>query len=94
MTMTPLHLSELSDAPTDRIPVQRARTRSGPTTWDELAARRRRRRRHAVLGRWLAVFVLLAGLAAAAVIWQIADGEPLALLREGLAVVRSWLGRG
>ncbi|GAA1872219.1 hypothetical protein GCM10009836_61390 [Pseudonocardia ailaonensis] len=80
----------LSDVPTDRIPVQRARHHRGPTTWDELAARRRRRRRHVVLGRWLAVFVLLAGLAGAAVIWQIADGEPLTLLREGLAVVERW----
>lgn len=55
---------------------------SGPTTWAESAARTRSRHRRARLSRWLTVLVLLAALAAAAVIWQLADGTPLVLLRE------------
>ncbi|MCF7551777.1 hypothetical protein [Pseudonocardia sp. WMMC193] len=55
---------------------------SGPTTWAESAARTRRRHRRARLSRWLTVLVLLAALAAAGVIWQLADGTPLVLLRE------------
>jgi uncharacterized membrane protein YqjE len=35
----------------------------------------------------LATLVVLAALTAAAVIWQLADGRPLELLREGLTLV-------
>ncbi|MFC5947218.1 hypothetical protein ACFQH9_02855 [Pseudonocardia lutea] len=58
---------------------------TGPRTWAESAARRRRRLRRARFGRVLLVLVALASLAAAAVIWQLADGRPLELLREGWA---------
>ncbi|GAA4544259.1 hypothetical protein [Pseudonocardia xishanensis] len=83
--------NEADETPTARIPVQRApRNRlelgprhTGPRTWVESAARVRCMRRHARMSRWLALFVVLAALAAAAVIWQLADGRPLELLREG-----------
>jgi hypothetical protein len=55
---------------------------TGPTTWAESAAHTRRRRRRARLSGWLTILVLLAGLTAAAVIWQLADGTPLELLRQ------------
>ncbi|GAA4689019.1 hypothetical protein GCM10023215_26470 [Pseudonocardia yuanmonensis] len=60
---------------------------AGPRTWAESAARRRRRLRRARFGRVLLVLVTLAALTAAAVIWQLADGRPLDLLRDGWALL-------
>jgi hypothetical protein len=87
------------DAPTVRIPVQRPSqapahraTRaslrvSGPRTWAESAARHRRRLRRARFGRLLLVLVAVAALTGVAVIWQLADGRPLQLLRDGWALL-------
>ncbi|MCE0761741.1 hypothetical protein LWC35_02250 [Pseudonocardia kujensis] len=83
------------DSPTVRLPFQRpahravrvARRTRGPRTWAESAARRRRRIRRARFGRLLLVLVALAALTGAAVIWQLADGRPLHLLRDGWALL-------
>ncbi|WP_433505199.1 hypothetical protein ACQP04_00925 [Pseudonocardia halophobica] len=84
-----------ADTSTVRLPVQRpahravrAATRTrGPRTWAESAARRRRRVRRVRFGRVLLVLVALAALTGAAVIWQLADGRPLELLRDGWALL-------
>jgi len=91
------------ETPTARIPVQRAPLgeprlrhgppRSGPRTWAESAAVTRRRRGRTRLSRWLALLVVLAALTAAAVIWQLADGRPLELLRDGRDLARPLIDR-
>ncbi|WP_181779833.1 hypothetical protein [Pseudonocardia pini] len=79
---------EADETPTERlVPLQPVRRRSGPTTWADSASRARRRHRHRRLSKALATLVLLAALTAAAVIWQLAGGRPLELLREGLTLV-------
>ena len=87
------------DVPTVRIPVQRpsqgpahratraSRRAMGPRTWAESAARRRRRLRRARFCRLLLILVALAALTGGAVIWQLADGRPLELLRDGWALL-------
>ncbi|MCE3550403.1 hypothetical protein LWC33_02890 [Pseudonocardia sp. RS11V-5] len=62
------------------------RTR-GPRTWAESAARHRSRIRRARFGRLLLALVVLAVLTGAAVIWQLADGRPQQLLRDGWALL-------
>jgi hypothetical protein len=98
--MTTTRYGLLGEAPTDRLATLRARTNAprftwpvGPTTWAESADAVRRRRRRARTSRWLALFVLLAALTAAAVIWQLADGTPLTLLREGRSLVQPAIDR-
>jgi|SRR3954451_12103961 hypothetical protein len=85
----------VDETPTVRIPLPRPAHRAtraslrarGPRTWAESAARRRRRLRRARYGRVLLVLVALAALTGAAVIWQLADGRPLELLRDGWALL-------